>query len=656
MTTRDRRGWLLAAVLTTAVAAPAQAAAPHAEPGPVTAQVERCFELRESRPAEAIAIAHAALSGSGVAAPDEIKLQTCLARAAALTGDALTAIDAVDRIESLLASAPQPPEFALRALSNAGAALHLAGDVPRALALYTRAFETAEAGESDLAQVKMLNNVGNIHSEELEAFDVAEQIYARAQGIAETRGLSEPILGYNRGLNHVRAGRFAAARTAFDAALPQAARIDLEVVEQRIRAELTALDRSGVAMLPTLSRLAEAQRDGDPSGAAVTLMRMSKLALDAGLAPQALTHARAAADLARIGEFRIEYRDALRAEIAALRALRLFEAALEVQQALRDVEVRALRSQNLGTLAGLQARLQDRHSAGELARLHEQRRIDILNQSHARRLRTATIAGLAVLVVLVLAFAWYQRRVNRRLYRLSSVDSLTRLLNRGAATHALRAMSGGDAGHTRQVVFLLDVDYFKHSNDQHGHSTGDAILAEVAARLGACCRPGDLVARWGGEEFLVACPALDLRGAADVAERLRAVVADAPFPIEDGSVSLSVSIGFACWPDATTAGIARRDRWREAVDLADRALYASKRGGRDAWTGLWCGAGATDVKAVLREPDAAIADARVEAVSSRMPIQWRATGRADAPAGWQPRGTDAAGGHEPPAPLPAPAI
>ncbi|MEF3081457.1 GGDEF domain-containing protein [Luteimonas sp. SMYT11W] len=648
---RDARGWLLAAAMTVFGCTPAVAAAPDAAPGqPLTAQIERCFDLRESRPAEAIAIAHAALSGTDLPATDEIKLQTCLARASALTGDALTAIDAVDRVESLLAASPQSPEFALRALSNAGAALHLAGDVPRALALYTRAFEAAEAGDSDIAQIKMLNNVGNIHSEELEAFDDAVRIFTRAQAIADKGGLSEPILSYNQGLNHLRAGRKADARAAFAVALPQAEAIALGVVEQRSRAELAALDATGLEALPALMRIADAQRSDDPSGAAVTLMRMSRLALDAGEAAQALSHARDAVGIARAGAFRIEYRDAMRAEVAALRALGHYEAALDVQQTLRDVEVRALRSQNLGTLAGLQARLEDRHSASELARLHEQRRVDTLTQQHARRLRSAAIAGLAILVVLMLAFAWYQRRVNRRLYRLSSVDSLTRLLNRGAATHALRNMSSAAGGAARQVVFLLDVDYFKHSNDQHGHSTGDAILTEIAARLGTCCRPGDLVARWGGEEFLVACPALDLRGASDVAERLRAVVANTPFAFDGGQAALSVSIGFACWPTAAAAGLARKERWREAVDLADRALYASKRGGRDAWTGLWCDGDVVDVKAVLRDPEDAIATGDITAVSSRMPIQWRSSEPGSAAPGWQPRGTAADGGREPPAP------
>ena len=651
MTMRDARGWLLAGAMTMFGCTPAVAAAPDAEPGhPLAAQVERCFELRESRPAEAIAIAHAALSGTDLPAPEEIKLQTCLARASALTGDALTAIDAVDRVESLLTASPQSPEFALRALSNAGAALQLAGDVPRALALYTRAFEAAEAGDSDIAQIKMLNNVGNIHSEELEAFDDAVRIFARAQAIADKAGLSEPILSYNQGLNHLRAGRAADARDAFAVALPQAEAIALGVVEQRSRAELTALDATGIDALPALVRIADAQRSDDPSGAAITLMRMSRLALDAGQAAQALTHARDAVGIARAGAFRIEYRDAMRAEVAALRALGQYEAALDVQQTLRDVEVRALRSQNLGTLAGLQARLEDRHSASELARLHEQRRVDALTQQHARKLRSAAIAGLGILVVLMLAFAWYQRRVNRRLYRLSSVDSLTRLLNRGAATHALRNMSNAGGGTARQVVFLLDVDYFKHSNDQHGHSTGDAILAEIAARLGTCCRPGDLVARWGGEEFLVACPALDLRGASDVAERLRAVVANTPFAFDGGQAVLSVSIGFACWPTAAVAGVARKERWREAVDLADRALYASKRGGRDAWTGLWCDGDVLDVKAVLRDPEGAIAAGHITAVSSRMPIQWRSSEPDSAAPGWQPRGTAADGGREVPAP------
>lgn len=624
MRMRDPRGWLLAAAMMLAGLAPALAASPGAAPAHgLASQIERCFGLRETHPGDAVAIAHAALSTPDLPVPEAIKLQSCLARGAALTGDALTAIEAVDRIETLLAASPQPPEFALRALSNAGAALQLAGDVPRALALYTRAFEAAEASESDIAQVKMLNNVGNIHSEELEAFDAAERIFARAQAIADADGRPEPVLGYNRGLNHVRAGRSDAARAAFVAALPQAEALALGVVVHRTRAELAALDRPASEALPTLAGIAEAQRSDDPSGAAVSLMRMSRLALDAGSDAQALTHAREAVEIARLGAFRIEYRDAMRAEVAALRAQGLYEAALDVQQTLRDVEVRALRSQNLGTLAGLQARLEDRHSASELARLHEQRRVDALNQQHTRKLRSTAIAGLAILVVLMLAFAWYQRRVNRHLHRLSSVDSLTRLLNRRAAIRALRAMSNPPHGQARPVVFLLDIDHFKHSNDAHGHSTGDAILVEVAARLGRCCRPGDLVARWGGEEFLVACPALDLRGASDVAERLRAVVADTAFALEDGETALSMSIGFACWPEHAAQGAARHERWREAVDLADRALYASKRGGRDAWTGLWCDAPGLDVKAILRDPDAAIADGTIEAVGSRHPIRWR---------------------------------
>ena len=86
------------------------------------------------------------------------------------------------------------------------------------------------------------------------------------------------------------------------------------------------------------------------------------------------------------------------------------------------------------------------------------------------------------------------------------------------------------------------------------------------------------------------------------------------------------------------------------MDLADRALYASKRGGRDAWTGLWCDGDVLDVKAVLRDPEGAIAAGDITAVSSRMPIQWRSSEPGSAAPGWQPRGTAADGGREPPAP------
>ncbi|MDR6990774.1 hypothetical protein [Luteimonas sp. 3794] len=117
-----------------------------------------------------------------------------------------------------------------------------------------------------------------------------------------------------------------------------------------------------------------------------------------------------------------------------------------------------------------------------------------------------------------------------------------------------------------------------------------------------------------------------MRAATEIAERLRNSIGNAPFEIDEvGAVPLSISLGFACWPFLPGVG-ASRGGWQEAVDLADRALYASKRGGRAAWTGLWGGDAITDatVAGILRDPEGAIASGAAAACSSRAQIHWGA--------------------------------
>jgi len=584
----------------------------------VTARIDRCFELRDSAPAEAIALAHGTLSASTLAADDEIKLLSCLARAAALSGRVDEVIVAADRIDALLLAAPQPPEFALRALSNAGAALHLIGHVPRALDLYRRAFEAAQAGESNLAQVKMLINVASIHSEHLDAYDLAERTFAQAQGIADANDVIDPLLQYNRGLNHLRAGQRDLAVAQFEHALRLVQGQGLSVLERRLQAELVAL-AGGEDALRRLDALAQAQQDEDAPGAALTRLRMSRLALADGHPDVALAHADAALALGIAGAFGSERREALRARVDALRAAGRLAPALDALEQMRREELDALRRQNLGALADLQARLEDGRNAVELERLRETQRIDALNDRHARTLRDVGAAALLLLVLLASAFAWYQRRISRRLYRLSAIDSLTGLLNRRAAERAMHLLPPSPAPALRHVVFLVDVDHFKHINDLHGHGTGDAMLVEIARRFETACRVDDLVARWGGEEFLLVGTALDLGQACEIAERLRRSITETPVTTAGIEVVLSVSIGFAC-----RSGDATRDAWRDTIALADRALYASKRSGRDAWTGLWFDNAPTAAarQDILRDPAGAISAGQVQSVSSRTPIQW----------------------------------
>ncbi|MFK7962092.1 MAG: HDOD domain-containing protein [Phycisphaerales bacterium] len=131
-------------------------------------------------------------------------------------------------------------------------------------------------------------------------------------------------------------------------------------------------------------------------------------------------------------------------------------------------------------------------------------------------------------------------------------------------------------------LIILDLDHFKSVNDTHGHQVGDAVLVETARRVTDLLRQGDVLCRYGGEEFAVILPGSDAAMVAGVAERLRAAVADAPFDMNVAGETLSL-------PITLSAGGATLDRDTECVitspalliRAADRALYASKHGGRN---------------------------------------------------------------------------
>ncbi|MDT8344235.1 MAG: PleD family two-component system response regulator [Thermohalobaculum sp.] len=161
---------------------------------------------------------------------------------------------------------------------------------------------------------------------------------------------------------------------------------------------------------------------------------------------------------------------------------------------------------------------------------------------------------------------------------LATRDPLTGLANRRDAMARLSEMVARAAATCRPVaVMMLDLDGFKSVNDRHGHAAGDAVLRDIAHRLPVALRAGDLVARVGGEEFLVALPDTGPEQAAEIAERIRLAVERAPVRLAGGKpVRVTVSIGLAVHqPGGEAAAL---------IDAADAALYASKRGGRNTVT------------------------------------------------------------------------
>jgi two-component system, cell cycle response regulator len=165
----------------------------------------------------------------------------------------------------------------------------------------------------------------------------------------------------------------------------------------------------------------------------------------------------------------------------------------------------------------------------------------------------------------------------RRSLALALTDELTGLYNRRYLfAHLDELMERVHRDGISVAVLMFDIDYFKSVNDTHGHAAGDDVLRELAARTVNCVRSIDLVARLGGEEFVVVMPETDITIATAVAERLRAAVAREPFTLVAAGVKPPVTISIG-----VTATAERDDDRDGMLRRADEALYAAKARGRN---------------------------------------------------------------------------
>ncbi len=184
-------------------------------------------------------------------------------------------------------------------------------------------------------------------------------------------------------------------------------------------------------------------------------------------------------------------------------------------------------------------------------------------------------AGMQPLFASVAFLLLYGDVLQRRLYTLARVDPLTGVNNRLAlnemATRVLAA--AGRSGETVGVL-MLDADHFKKVNDQFGHAGGDEVLRALVRTIAATLRASDVIGRVGGEEFVVLAPGTNMAALVVLAERIRETLAAKPLTVDGASLHLTVSIGAAVAPRGA------RD-FASVLRLADQALYAAKRAGRN---------------------------------------------------------------------------
>ncbi|BFT30530.1 hypothetical protein D210916BOD24_17060 [Alteromonas sp. D210916BOD_24] len=201
------------------------------------------------------------------------------------------------------------------------------------------------------------------------------------------------------------------------------------------------------------------------------------------------------------------------------------------------------------------------------------------------------LAILVVSTIIWLRFATLKRRsealalkveektrdleaVVEKLTLLSTQDPLTGLKNRRYFTERAKAAWQGYKRHGYPFALLIiDIDFFKQINDNYGHQVGDIVLTKIGKALEANLRESDVIARWGGEEFLILLPTLNLREAYYVAEKLRKTVADLVIDVPPYSVQTTITSG--------VADIRDYDSVEACIHAVDKKLYQGKESGRN---------------------------------------------------------------------------
>lgn len=229
-----------------------------------------------------------------------------------------------------------------------------------------------------------------------------------------------------------------------------------------------------------------------------------------------------------------------------------------------------------------------RRDLGQLLSDWRERRKVATRDAHERLVfGTAALAVVAVLTCCLLVYTLIvQRRAfakvnaySAALDREAALDALTELPNRRRLLSAIDELASRPGVNSRKIGLLyLDIDGFKTVNDALGHSAGDVLLRRLAESLGAATRQNDVLARVGGDEFVIlAADCGDDEQLRELADRLISRVRAVGEKEYGGRFPIGVSVGIATYPD-------RVDTIEELLDIADAAMYAAKRSGRSTYS------------------------------------------------------------------------
>jgi len=175
------------------------------------------------------------------------------------------------------------------------------------------------------------------------------------------------------------------------------------------------------------------------------------------------------------------------------------------------------------------------------------------------------------------------RKENSALEILNATDSLTLALTKKETYVRLkREISRGQRSLHPLAFLMLDIDHFKRINDQYGHMVGDTVLKNLSLFCQHKLRDIDVFGRFGGEEFLIACPETDAKAALEIAERLREAISKDYFAIVNGKeITLTVSIGISIFDPKQVNHDSLDLAMDLYIDYSDKAMYCAKNAGRN---------------------------------------------------------------------------
>lgn len=598
MSAASRRGgwrWLLALLLLPVAMA---ASAVHAAAGceKLIATSDELVQLRDSDPVSGVEQGEQALAQAQQRSPRCPAGEAMLLVAIGNNLHILGRLDeAVQRYHQALAILPDDATPAQRAAVNRGAGVALAdaGEFVPALDHYLEALAVSQAAGDTLDAAKTAGNIGNLYNT-LGEYDHAREYHQQALAGFQATGFKQGVAGTLVNLGAVALKVAQSANLAGDPAKEQRALQEaiehhrqalalftelgnergIGHAESNIAQALARLGRGEEAIVHFHRALHLHQQVGDRRGELNAHVNIAETLTVLGRYDAAARHLDAAAE-------DLDELPPGTAILIAMARVNLNEAqgllaeALHWQREVQRLSTTISGEQYSARVLELQARFDTRQQAQEIQLLRSQAEVRDLELSRQRLV--LLIAVIVTLLVIVLVAVLYGRlrlgrRVASELKRAARTDPLTGLANRRHMSDRIgRSVHDVSRGGQVFVAIMIDIDGFKAINDRYGHGVGDKVLKEVGRRLGSRLRQQDLLARWGGEEFLVLLPNTDLAGGEVVAESLRRAVADTPMRNGDDDIALSVSLGVCEY--GAGMGV------DECINRADKAMYAAKRQG-----------------------------------------------------------------------------